>query len=63
MRKLLAIIIICFSLVLFKNEKASSKGNCRLCCNKLAKAASLSAKADHHSDDDPRQFDGFFFKI
>jgi hypothetical protein len=63
MRKLFAIMIICFSFVLIKNEKASSKGSCKLSCNTLLKETSLPAAADDAPADEPKEYDGFFFKI
>lgn len=63
MRKIIAVTILCFFYLLFKNEKAVCKSLCQSSC-KTAKQPSYNSSV-YMSDDnnETKQFDGFFFKI
>lgn len=61
MRKIIALIMICFFSLVIKSEKAISKTNCKMCCNSSIKKTSLSAESNNENE--PIQYDGFFFKI
>ena len=63
MKKIIAFAILSlFSLL--KNEKANCKSNCELSCKTAVKHTSINidANTDSHYNE-PKQYDGFFFKI
>lgn len=63
MRKIIAITISCFLFLLMKNENANSKANCDVTCNTFVKQPFLPVTVENTAENEPVQYDGFFFKI
>ncbi|MEO7292071.1 MAG: hypothetical protein ABIW34_03145 [Ginsengibacter sp.] len=68
MRKIFVITMLLFFSLFLKNEKAICKTNCKInaesSCNKKVNNAVLNT--DNNTDEianQPKQYDGFFFKI
>ena len=63
MRKIIAFTILCFFSLLIKNEKAISKSLCQSHCEAATKQPLYDSGVYTGNDNEPKQYDGFFFKI
>lgn len=64
MKKIIVFTTLCFFSLLLKNEKANCKSNCESSCKTAVKHSSFNIDANTNAGyNEPKQYDGFFFKI
>ncbi len=64
MKKIFAITIFCIFSLLLKNENANCKSTCNYPCNTIVKQSFFNPDMDiDTANKEPKQYDGFFFKI
>ena len=62
MRKIIVFTTICFLSLLLKNENGICKSKCDVSCCKKTQVHSANTNTNAIANE-PKQFDGFFFKI
>ena len=62
MREIIAFTTICFLSLMLKNENGNCKSKCDVSCCKKIQIHSANINTDAIANE-PKQFDGFFFKI